>query len=436
MENIRPWQARAWLLRAWQEAVRCSFRYNPNLTAAQIKNAIVSTATSDAYTGSSLPTPLWGYGKLDVFKALSLLASVSTAPGRTLLAYDQWTKSSITIDFTNDFVAASTEKYAVRVTPASNGMLTGVFFHPASSFKFSGSPSIEIWTSNGNGLPGARIAGPFAVDTSGILASSWNYYDLSTQTIPVSSGTDYHVVLYESAGINDSLSLLCDVGTIDGRTSKYSGGIWNQITNGDARIRAVVTTANTTISAVLSSFTAATAAGSGRILLQWTSSSESGVYAYRVQSMPPDSAKWTTIGTVFGHGTSSSSHSYSFTDSTVSAGGTYSYRLAEMDSLGSVAYSFTIRVSYNPPAKFAVYQNFPNPFTSTTTIIYDIAVPNRSTVRVYDILGRLIITLKDEIAVPKTYTLTFNASRLAAGVYFCRVTSGNNTAVKKMILLH
>ena len=54
-------------------------------------------------------------------------------------------------------------------------------------------------------------------------------------------------------------------------------------------------------------------------------------------------------------------------------GGTYSYRLAEMDSLGSVAYSFTIRVSYNPPAKFAVYQNFPNPFTSTTTIIYDIA---------------------------------------------------------------
>ena len=44
--------------------------------------------------------------------------------------------------------------------------------------------------------------------------------------------------------------------------------------------------------------------------------------------------------------------------------------------------------------------------------------------------------MKDEIAVPKTYTLTFNASRLAAGVYFCRVTSGNNTAVKKMILLH
>ena len=311
-------------------------QYNPNLTADQIRNAILSTATADAYTGSLLPSPLWGYGKLDVLKALSLIASVSTAPGRTLLAYDQWTRSSAA----NDFFAASTEKYAVRITPSSSGMLSGVFFHPASSFKFSGSPSIEIWNDNGSGLPGARIAGPFSVDVSGILASSWNYYDLSTQTIPVSSGIDYHVVLYESTGINDTLSLLYDVGLIDGRTSKYSGGTWTHITNGDVRIRAVVTTANTT---------ATTSVGSG---------------------------------------------------------------------------------------KFAVYQNFPNPFTSTTTITYDIAESNRTTIRVYDILGRLIVTLRDRIDVPKTYTLTFNGSRLAAGVYFYKVTSGSNTGAKKMILLH
>jgi subtilisin family serine protease len=405
-------------------------QYNPNLTAAQIKNAIISTATADAFTGSSLPTPLWGYGKLDVLKALSLLASVSTSPGRTMLAYDQWTGSS----GSNYFFAASSEKYAVRITPSSNGTLSGVFFHPASKLKFSGSPSIEIWTDNGSGLPANRMAGPFAVDTSGILASSWNYYDLSTQTIPVSSGTNYHVVLYGSAGISDTLTILYDARTIDGRTSKYSGGTWVQVTNGDARMRAVITDASTSVSAVLSSFTAT--AGSGTILLQWTSSSETDVYAYRIQSMSPDSSHWTTIGSVYGHGTNSSSHSYSFTDSTVSASGTYTYRLAEMDSIGSVVYSSIVQVLYSKPAKFAVFQNFPNPFTSTTTIIYDIAEQNHTTVRVYDILGRVIITLADEIAVPKTYTLTFNASKLAAGVYFYKVTSGGNTAVKKMIVLH
>ncbi len=406
------------------------FQYNPNLTAAQIKNAIISTATADASTGTSRPTPLWGYGKLDVFKALSLLASVTTSPGRTLLAYDQWTRSSTS----NEFFAASSEKYAVRITPSSNGTLSGVFFHPASSLKFSGSPNIEIWTNNSSGLPGNRIAGPFAVDASGILASSWNYYDLSTQIIPVSSGTDYHVVLYGSAGMNDTLSLLYDAGTIDGRTSMYSSGTWTQITTGDARIRAVVTNANTAISAPLASFTAT--AGTGAVLLQWTSSSETDVYAYRIQSMPPDSSHWITIGSVYGHGTSSSAHSYSFTDSTVSGSGTYTYRLAEVDSIGSVIYSTNVQVIYSRPTQFAVFQNFPNPFTSTTTITYDIAEPNRTTVRIYDILGRLITTLADEVEAPKTYTLTFNASKLAAGVYFYKVSSGGHTAVKKMILLH
>jgi len=394
-------------------------QYNPNLTAAQIKNAIISTATADAFTGSSLPTPFWGYGKLDVLKALSLLASVSTSPGRTMLAYDQWNGSSTA----NKFFAGSTEKYAVRITPSSNGTLSGVFFHPASVLKFSGSPSIEIWTNSG-GLPGSRIAGPFAVDTSGILASSWNYYDLSTQTIPVSSGTDYHIVMYESAGIRDTLSLLYDAGTIDGRTSKYSSGTWTELTSGDARVRAVVTTTN------ISSFTAT--AGGGKILLQWTSFSEAGVYEYRIQFMPPGSSTWTTIGSV----PLSSSHTYSLTDSTVTVGGRYTYRLAEIDSSGLAIYSSTIQIDYNAATKFIVYQNYPNPFTSTTTITYSITEANRTTIRVYDILGRTIKTLVDEYEQPNIYILTFNASKLASGVYFCKVTSGGNTATKKMIVLH
>jgi hypothetical protein len=199
-------------------------------------------------------------------------------------------------------------------------------------------------------------------------------------------------------------------------------------------MRAVVTTANTAISAPLTSFTAT--AGSGEILVQWISSSETDVYAYRIQSMPPDSSHWITIGSVYGHGTSSSAHSYSFLDSTVSGSGTYTYRLAEVDSSGLVAYSSSVQAVYSRPTQFAVFQNFPNPFTSTTTITYDIAEPNRTTVRVYDILGRVITTLADEVEAPKTYTWTFNASKLAAGVYFYKVSSGSHTAVKKMILLH
>jgi hypothetical protein len=503
-------------------------QYNSNLTAAQIKSAVTSTATADTHTGNLLPDYSWGYGKLDVSKALRLLASVSTAPERTLLAYDEWT-SSTTI---NSWFANSTEKYAVRMTPSYNGTLTGMFFHPSSFLKFSGAPSVEIWTDK-SGLPGTRMAGPFAIDTSGILASSWNYCDLSTDTINISNGTNYHVVLYDSAGSTDTLSLMYDAASIDGRTSKYSGGTWTQNTNGDVRIRAVLTAVKTSVAATISSF--AGASGSGGTLLQWTSSSEKDVSAYRVQSVPPGASAWTTLGTVPGNGTSSSSRSYSFTDTTASAGGTYSYRLAIVDTLGFAvyssavqvntavfavlssftatadtakvalrwtssaetnvfsyqiqsmpdgsstwttvgsvagngtsssshnysfddttvsadgtysyrlaeigalnltAYSSTIQVHYGLPTQFSVYQNFPNPCSSVTTIRYDIAEANRTTIRVYDILGRIIKTLIDGIQDRKTYEIPLNVSKFSSGVYFYKVTSGNNNAVKKIIVLH
>jgi hypothetical protein len=148
--------------------------------------------------------------------------------------------------------------------------------------------------------------------------------------------------------------------------------------------------------------------------------------------MPPGSSTWTTIGSV----PLSSSHTYSLTDSTVTVGGRYTYRLAEIDSSGLAIYSSTIQIDYNAATKFIVYQNYPNPFTSTTTITYSITEANRTTIRVYDILGRTIKTLVDEYEQPNIYILTFNASKLASGVYFCKVTSGGNTATKKMIVLH
>ncbi|HEY6952532.1 MAG TPA: T9SS type A sorting domain-containing protein [Bacteroidota bacterium] len=88
-----------------------------------------------------------------------------------------------------------------------------------------------------------------------------------------------------------------------------------------------------------------------------------------------------------------------------------------------------------PPASFVLEQNYPNPFNPSTNISY--TVPKRSlvTVRVYDMLGREVATLVDAEKEPGSYRVSFDATKLAGGVYVYRLQAGNFTATKKLLLL-
>ena len=87
------------------------------------------------------------------------------------------------------------------------------------------------------------------------------------------------------------------------------------------------------------------------------------------------------------------------------------------------------------PVIYQLYQNYPNPFNPTTTIKY--GIPRNSHVKIvlYDILGREVTTLVNEIKNSGYYTVRFNASSLASGIYFYRIKAGNFIQVKKMMLL-
>ncbi|MDZ7765806.1 MAG: T9SS type A sorting domain-containing protein [Melioribacteraceae bacterium] len=85
--------------------------------------------------------------------------------------------------------------------------------------------------------------------------------------------------------------------------------------------------------------------------------------------------------------------------------------------------------------KFNLSQNYPNPFNPATSIEYQVASIEKVSLKVYDILGREIKTLVNEIKSPGTYELTFDASELSSGIYFYRLTSGSFTKTRKMILM-
>jgi hypothetical protein len=87
------------------------------------------------------------------------------------------------------------------------------------------------------------------------------------------------------------------------------------------------------------------------------------------------------------------------------------------------------------PSRFELLQNYPNPFNPTTTIKYDLPSASRVELRLYDLLGREVTTLVNEVQTAGYHSVRFDASGLASGVYFYRMKAGEFTQTKRMLLL-
>lgn len=87
------------------------------------------------------------------------------------------------------------------------------------------------------------------------------------------------------------------------------------------------------------------------------------------------------------------------------------------------------------PSEFRLYNNYPNPFNPSTQIRYRIPESAHVTLKVYDVLGRLIRTIVDEWQSPGEYTVPFHADNLSSGVYIYRLQAGTFTEVKRMTLV-
>jgi hypothetical protein len=87
------------------------------------------------------------------------------------------------------------------------------------------------------------------------------------------------------------------------------------------------------------------------------------------------------------------------------------------------------------PQSFELSQNYPNPFNPTTSIKYQIPSTSFVTLKVFDVLGREVATLVDEIESPGEHQVTFDAGQFANGLYIYRMTAGAWTESRKMLLL-
>ena len=87
------------------------------------------------------------------------------------------------------------------------------------------------------------------------------------------------------------------------------------------------------------------------------------------------------------------------------------------------------------PEQYVLEQNYPNPFNPSTIVGYRVPVRGHIALKVYDAAGREVAVLVDGEKVAGRHTAVWDASNMASGAYFCRLTMDGFTQTRKMLLV-
>jgi hypothetical protein len=133
-----------------------------------------------------------------------------------------------------------------------------------------------------------------------------------------------------------------------------------------------------------------------------------------------------------------------------SLGVTASKQLTITDTLflrsGTLKGTYTARVTVTggtgvqenpsvPPREFSLQQNYPNPFNPSTNVTFQVSKEGVVSVKIYDVLGKEVATLVNEIKQAGTYGATWNAAGFGSGIYFCKMQAGSFMETKKLVLM-
>jgi hypothetical protein len=176
------------------------------------------------------------------------------------------------------------------------------------------------------------------------------------------------------------------------------------------------------------------------VRLQWSTSTETDCYGFEIERRTISSfgsriSDFETVRFIPGNGTTSSVSSYEFIDPSPPAG-RVAYRLRQIDRTGAYAYSGELEVSARPlPLDPLLVRAYPNPFNPSTTIEFRSLDGGPASLRVYDLLGRLVATLFDgPLSAGADLQRIFDASGLPSGMYVVRLEQLGRARSSKLIL--
>jgi parallel beta-helix repeat protein len=191
----------------------------------------------------------------------------------------------------------------------------------------------------------------------------------------------------------------------------------------------------------LSSFTAEL--DGNTVQLNWSTSTEKNNLGFEIErsviSNDVRNLIWMKIGFVDGKGTTTEPQNYYFNHKELKTGA-YLYRLKQIDFNGTFQYSKEVKVEIISPNEFVLEQNYPNPFNPSTKISWQSPVSGHQTLKIFDVLGNEVATLFDEYREAGRYEVEFNVAQvsrpeISSGLYLYKLTAGNFSAIRKMMLI-
>ncbi len=175
------------------------------------------------------------------------------------------------------------------------------------------------------------------------------------------------------------------------------------------------------------------------INLYWGTATEVNNYGYDIERAD-DNFSFAVIGFMPGHGNSFSPKDYFFADTSITKNGIYRYRLKQIDTDGVSEFTDTLEVTINSvdvateeniAACFKLFQNYPNPFNPSTKISFEIPVTSQVQLKIFDALGREILTLLNSELQPGHYEYSFStqntpdvarSNSISSGTYFYSIS--------------
>ncbi len=188
------------------------------------------------------------------------------------------------------------------------------------------------------------------------------------------------------------------------------------------------------------------------IQLSWSTASETDNEGFNVYRKAGNGnyiqiASFRSHEELLGQGSTTSQTNYTFVDnSALKVNQTYTYYVSDVEFNGletkheDLEQSVVFGVDSEVVRKFELAQNFPNPFNPTTTLQFQVAKDSRVSLKIYNLLGKEVKTLVNELKVAGSYNVSWDGlnnqnESVSTGVYFAKIQAGSFSKIVKMSLI-
>lgn len=391
-------------------------------------STLTSPTTEDSEFGISvagIDAPVVGAPKADVDGTLQAGAAYSFAPAISLADGrdgEPYTAPSGTPSTNDNPVGRFNVSAGVTGTALESVMVSNAAATP------TGVTSVELWTSTDNVFDPASDTEIASATYSDVVSFSSLASD-----IPVGGTYLFVVTDLDASAAGDYEPVILDETAIS-----FSGGQLAEVNGAEASTfsDAFLSDAATPLPVELAQFTAR-ALGNDRVLLEWSTLSETdnaGFYVQRTAKTGDES--WSELSFVEGAGTSQDVESYQFTDTKLPQGvETITYRLRQVDVDGASSLTDPVTVSIRSDQGFGVAKTYPNPARSQVTVEMNVPTSmnaGNATLHMYDLLGRQVRTFE---GISGSIVKTIPTGDLPSGTYFLRLEADGQTSTEQITIV-